>query len=108
MTPLLILCLCWWQPTVNEQRIELDYYMDFEPYRLGCVAPSGYEHDVLATQLGRVIFEYHGGFEPRLAWITDPAPVYFYDEGGYVGRIVPEPSSVMLMLAGVIICKKKK
>lgn len=102
MNVLLLALLCW-QPTIDQQRIELDAIID-PPYWLGCASPDE-GLDITAIQDGIQLFTYTGGCEWELAYIVKAEPILFYDGGEYVGRITPEPASILLFLFGLLAKK---
>ena len=97
---LFIASVCFgWYPTIDGQRVELDYTAT-APYHLGISAPPGDIVDIKTIQNGLSLFEIDNfmGTDFNLYFVTDPSPVFFYENGIYEGQIVPEPATITLFL----------
>ena len=97
---LFIASVCFgWYPTIDGQRVELDYTTE-APYHLGISAPPGDIVDIKTIQNGLSLFEIDNfmGTDFNLYFVTDPSPVFFYENGIYEGQIVPEPATITLFV----------
>ena len=100
---LFIASVCFgWYPTVDGQRVQLDY-ITTAPYHLGLSSPPGEIVDIKSIQSGLTLFEIDGftGTNFNLYTVTGYDPVSFYENGAYVGTIVPEPATILLLLSGI-------
>ena len=97
---LFIASICFgWYPTVDGQRVELDY-ITTAPYHLGLSSPPGEIVDIKSIQSGITLFEIKDftGTDFNLYFVTGQDPVSFYESGVYKGQIVPEPATITLFL----------
>jgi len=92
-------------PTIDGQRTQLDAEAEI-PYWLGVSVPPPSIVDCEAYQGGELLFNLDdfGGTDRYLARITLPDPVLFYQDGEYLGRIVPEPAT-LLILTGLLVTR---
>jgi len=90
----LLLCALSWLPTVNEQRVGFGYQEP--PYWLGVSMMPNEVVNVQAFVDGEELFRITHGTDWKLAWIDSYEPVEFYEDGKYVGQIVPEPLTAFL------------
>ena len=101
-----------WTPMTDGQRHLWDeqglIWADV-PYTLGV---SCIPDEIVSIEIvwGETILELDNitGTHSNLLFIDDYCPVEFYESGQYIGSIVPEPSMLMLLLAGMLAGKVKK
>jgi len=101
----LLITLALALPTVNGQRVDYGTYE--APYWLGFSIPPFQAMDIKAVQDGAVLFQIQHGTEFNLAYIDNPAAITFYDHGVQIGQIVPEPTTLLLLLPGVLLRRRK-
>lgn len=109
MIPLIISAMFAWYPTIDGQRVQLDAQAQ-NPYWLGVSCPPREIIDCTAFQGHSRLFDLDDftGTDWYLYRVTLPEPVKFYSEGNYVGQIVPEPVTFLMVLFGTMFVGKRK
>jgi hypothetical protein len=96
-----------WVPTIDGERVEFGYYKP--PYDLGITfAPHEEGGWITAKQMDEVLFTVNDGTHWKLAYIESYEPIYFYEDGVFVGVIVPEPSTMSLFVLGLLYLRNRK
>jgi hypothetical protein len=99
---------CPFYPTIDGQRIELDYTTQY-PYDLGISVCPNYDVD-LTIVWGNINLELdnYTGTDWKLAYIDSYEPVLFYEDGQYIGQIIPEPVTIITLLFGTLLIRRQR
>ncbi len=104
---LIVMSLLTWMPTVNHRRVDFGVQEE-TPYWLGVSVPPFEVVDITAVQNNNVLFSIGEGTHTFLYYVENDAPILFYENGVFVGEIVPEPNMFILFSLGVFLLKKKR
>ena len=105
MIPLLIsaitVTMCqfpaFFYPTIDGAREELPYIQAEIPYLLGISVPPPSVIDITVMQGIEQIYSGQAMGTFDIMQITSLIPVLFYEDGVYVGQVVPEPASIFMI-----------
>ena len=115
MTALSLICsaitvtMCQFYPTIDGARVDLPYTVDSVPWVLGISVPPPSVIDITVMQGIEQIYSGRASGTFDIMQITSPIPVLFYEDGVYVGQVVPEPASICLW--GVLVplmCRRNR
>ena len=98
--------VAFYTPTIDGQRIELPYEHPDLPYLLGISAP-----DLTLVKVNQGDWLIYDGYfqgERDIARITSQTSIDFYGNSGYIGSIVPEPSTIFLMSGLWLFLRRRK
>ena len=96
-----------WMPTVDGNRVSLPYTHDAIPYVLGISVPPPDVAHITITQ-GDTLFDGYASGEVGVGVVTGYDPVLFYEDGRYVGCIVPEPATISMLIFGTLLLRRKR
>ena len=98
--------VAFYTPTIDGQRIELPYEHPDLPYLLGISAP-----DLTLVKVNQGDWLIYDGYfqgERDIARITSQTSIDFYGNSGYIGSIVPEPTTASFLILGYFLYRKRK
>ena len=110
MIPLILSVILAFTPTIDGQRVHLtpqEPIVADIPYWLGVSCPPGEIIDLtliwgdLALELDNIT-----GTHWKIMYIDDYRQVDLYQSGNYVGRITPEPASIIYTLCGIFYFRR--
>ena len=103
---LLITVMLAWMPTVDGGRVNFGAYE--VPYWLGVSIPPYEDVYVAAFQNNELLFVIGEGTDTFLYYVEKEDPILFYENGEYVGQLIPEPNSMILFSFGLYLLRSQR